>query len=604
MTADSIVEIKNLVTDIKENMISEKNCNDQLYTIIQTLDGIGTYIEHLEQGEASKAEEFTVLQTNLLEVRNELARLNQSIDATNLAEFEPLVAKLTEKVNRLDIIANNSGIDKQVLLNVSGQLEQNLVTKINENSETLYNQSNAASSSIKTDVETLNENLKDGIQYLEKIINNVYGAAGGSNISSLSDDIVLLSTNIEKSNNNLKKSIIDLFSKIESSINAISFSKSTGEQGGIGLDVLHENLEMLKNGLYNINVNATQQYNNIVEKLDGYFTNTDDETENAILSKVNEVLPFTKGSFDEVKALLSELKRNLSYLQSGEDDSDYTYSMQDIESDVAKIRIYLNEMGQHVNDLVKNNATEDINNIYLTLDKINQRVQKNEDFETTDHLKKMKEDILSISTRVNTLLLTSDKDTENLNSSLEEFKNCFEEINTQLKSETNIQQYNNIEASLEHINGVLEQNRSYSELINQSLVMLAEWVDNAGESLTNITEKLGSGIDSIEIPQTIDYTLQIEALEQKIAEQNVQLAQQQSYINAMDEKLAVILNQNQQIALLEEKLKQMDERMTTILEFSAKNDASAVMDRMTLIDVKLEKLNNSIGKLTSYVDEE
>lgn len=604
MTTDSIVEIKNLVTDIKENMVSEKNCNDQLYTIIQTLDGIGTYIEHLEQGESAKSEGFTVLQTNLLEVRNELARLNQSIDATNLAEFEPLVAKLTEKVNRLDIIANNSGIDKQILLNVSGQLEQNLVTKINENSETLYNQSNASTSSLKTDVETLNENLKDGIHYLEKIITNGSGVAGDSSISSLSDDIVLLSTNIEKSNNNLKKSVIDLFSKIQENINAISFSKVSGVQGGVNLDALHENLEMLKNGLYNVNVNATQQYNNVIEKLDGYFTGSDDEKENTILDKVNEVLPFTRESFEDVKHLLSELKRNLSYLQSGEEDSDYTYSMQDIESDVAKIRIYLNELGQHVNELVKNNSSEDINNIYLTLDKINQRVQKDENFETTDHLKKMKEDILSISTRVNTLLLTSDKDTENLNNSLEEFKNCFEEINTQLKSETNIQQYNNIEDSLERINGILEQNRNYSELINQSLVMLAEWVDNAGESLTNITTKLGNGIDSIKIPQTIDYTVQIQELEQKIAEQNVQLAQQQSYISEMDEKLAVILNQNQQIEILEEKLKQMDERMTTILEFSAKNDSSLVMEKMTNIDTKLEKLNNSIGKLTSYVDEE
>jgi len=216
----------------------------------------------------------------------------------------------------------------------------------------------------------------------------------------------------------------------------------------------------------------------------------------------------------------------------------------------------------------------------------------------------MQEDILSISTRVNTLLLSSDKDTETLNTSLDKFQTCFEEINTQLQSETNARQYSNIESALERINKVLDDNKSYNELINQSLVMLAEWVDNAGESLTNISDRLGGGIESIQIPETIDYTAKIEALEQKILEQNAQIAQQQEYISSMDEKLAVILNQNQQIALQEEKLKQMDERMTTILEFAAKNDASVVMDKMTNIDAKLEKLNNSIGKLTSYVDEE
>lgn len=605
MTTESIAEIKNLVTDIKENMMSEKNCNDQLYTIIQTLDGIGNYISRLEQNEEPKSEEFTVLQTNLLEVRNEIARLNQSIDSTNLAEFEPLVTKLTEKVNRLDIIANNSGIDKQILLNTSAQLEQNIGTKLNENAEVLYNQSNTATNLIKTDIETLNENLKDGIQYLEKIFKTKVENSNESNVSSISDDILLLSTNIEKSNANLKKSVIDIFSKIQENINSLSFSKVAGV-GGVNVEALQENLEMLKNGLYNLNVNTTQQYNKILETIseDPEVEEKEDTIKEEIHSKVNELLPFTKESVKDIKDLICELKRNISYLQSGDEESDYTYCMQDIESDLAKIRIYLNELGQHINALALNNNNEELNNIYLTLDKINQRVQKDETYEVTDNIKKMQEDILSISTRVNTLLLSSDKDTETLNTSLDKFQNCFEEINSQLKSETNARQYNNIESALERINKVLDDNKNYNELINQSLVMLAEWVDNAGESLTNISDRLGNGIDSIQIPETIDYTAKIDALEQKILEQNAQIAQQQEYISSMDEKLAVILNQNQQIASLEERLKQMDERMTTILEFAAKNDASVVMDKMTNIDEKLEKLNNSIGKLTSYVDEE
>lgn len=605
MTTESIAEIKNLVTDIKENMMSEKNCNDQLYTIIQTLDGIGNYISRLEQNEEPKSEEFTVLQTNLLEVRNEIARLNQSIDSTNLAEFEPLVTKLTEKVNRLDIIANNSGIDKQILLNTSAQLEQNIGTKLNENAEVLYNQSNTATNLIKTDIETLNENLKDGVKYLEKILKTGTENSGDVNVNSISDDIVLLSTNIEKSNANLKKSIIDIFSKIQENINSLSFSKVTGV-GGVNVEALQENLEMLKNGLYNLNVNTTQQYNKILETISEApkVEEKEDTTKEEIHSKVNELLPFTKESVKDIKDLICELKRNISYLQSGDEESDYTYCMQDIESDLAKIRIYLNELGQHINTLALNNNNEELNNIYLTLDKINQRVQKDETYEVTDNIKKMQEDILSISTRVNTLLLSSDKDTETLNSSLDKFQNCFEEINSQLKSETNARQYNNIESALERINKVLDDNKNYNELINQSLVMLAEWVDNAGESLTNISDKLGDGIESIKIPETIDYTAKIEALEQKILEQNAQITQQQEYISSMDEKLAVILNQNQRIASLEERLKQMDERMTTILEFAAKNDASVVMDKMTNIDEKLEKLNNSIGKLTSYVDEE
>lgn len=670
MTTDGISEIKDIVTNIKENMMSEKDCNNQLYTIIQTLDGIGTYLEQLQNNNAGSADGFTVLQTNILEVRNEIARLNQSVDATNLAEFEPLVAKLTEKVNRLDIIANNSGIDKQVLMNVSAQLEQNLSAKLNENSETLFNQS----SQLKSDIEILNENLKDGVQYLERALKANAGTGDGSNLKSLSEDLVLLSSNIEKSNNNLKKSMIDLFSKIQENINTVNFSKVTGGGGGVNAEALQANLEMLKNGLYNVNVNSTQQYNKMLQVLSefeayknlekfakisslpaigdmktalyknlasivsefaaqfetnqpntiaeqltenvynefvamlsnvsGYVVEAEKNEENTISDKIDELLPFTKESIKDIKDLICDLKRGISCLQSGDEETEYTYSMQDMESDAAKIRIYLNELGQHVNTLAQKDVSEDLNNIYLTLDSINQKVQKNEKYKITDNINKIQEDVLSISSRVNTLLLSSDKDSEALNASLVEFKALFKEINDELKSQTHIEHYNNIETALERVNTVLQENKGYNELINQSLVMLAEWVDNAGESLTNISARLGGGIESIKIPEAIDYTAKIEALEQLVSEQNLQIAQQQSYINAMDEKLGVILGQNQQIALQEEKLRQIDERITTVLEFSAKNDSAVVMQKMNNIDAKLEKLNNSIGKLTSYVDEE
>ena len=216
----------------------------------------------------------------------------------------------------------------------------------------------------------------------------------------------------------------------------------------------------------------------------------------------------------------------------------------------------------------------------------------------------MQEDVLSISTRVNTLLLSSDKDSEELKNSLQAFNQFFQEINNELKSEAKLQQYENLENSLDRINRLLEENKNYSELINQSLIMLAEWVDTAGESISNISEKLGDGIDSIKIPETVDYSGKIVALESKIAEQNAQIAEQQLYIKAMDEKLALLLAQNQKFAQQEERIKLLDDKLTTVLEFSAKNDSSMVMDKMISIDTKLEKLGNSIGKLTSYVDEE
>lgn len=568
----------------------------------------------------------------------------------NIAELQALVADIKENMLSGDVCANK--------LN---ELSQALVTKLNENSEVLYNQSNTATNLIKSDMETLNANLKEGVLHLEKVLNANAGASEGFNLQTLSDDIVLLSQNIQKSNDNLKRSIIDIFSKIQEQMGPSSVA-SAAANGSVNVDALVQNLEMLKNGLYNVNLNSTQQYGKVLQaisELDAFkkleqfaelkslpavgqfkdelykkvselvanltnedfsepntvaekltenvyneFVNVlDNATENVghvkneIESKLDVLLPYTRESMTDVKSMLAELKSKITCLQSGEEDEDYAYSMQDMESDVAKIRIYLNELGQHINQLVKNNATEEIENIYITLDSINQKVSKNEKFEITDNIEKMQEDVLSISTRVNTLLLSSDRDSEELKNSLQAFNQTFQEINNELKSEAKIQQYKDLETSLDRINRLLEENKNYSELINQSLIMLAEWVDNAGETIANISDKLGDGISSIKIPETVDYSEKIIALESKVAEQ-------QLYIKAMDEKLALLLAQNQRIAQQEEKIKSLDEKLTTVLEFSAKNDASLVMDKMISIDAKLEKLGNSIGKLTSYVDEE
>jgi hypothetical protein len=517
-------------------------------------------------------------------------------------------------------------------------------------------------------METLNSNLKDGVEHLEKIIQNNVGASDGFNMQTLSEDILLLSKNIQKSNDNLKRSVIDIFSKIQEQMGPASVAGAAAN-GSVNVDALVQNLEMLKNGLYNVNLNSTQQYgkvlqaiseldafkklekfaelkslpaigqfkdelykkvfnqianlsgedfselNTVAEKLTeniyGEFVNVlDNATENVghvkneMESKLDVLLPYTRESMTDIKDMLSELKAKITSIQSGDEDEDYAYSMQDMESDVAKIRIYLNELGQHINQLVQSNASEEINNIFITLDSINQKVSKNEKFEMTDNIQKMQEDVLSISTRVNTLLLSSDKDSEELKNSLESFNQCFKEINNELKSETRIQQYENLETSLDRINRLLEENKNYNELINQSLVMLAEWVDTAGESISNISEKLGGGLNSIVIPESVDYSDKIFALESKIAEQNTQIAEQQLYIKSMDEKLALLLAQNQRISQQEEKIKMLDDKLTTVLEFVAKNDSSMVMDKMISIDAKLEKLGNSIGKLTSYVDEE
>ena len=309
-----------------------------------------------------------------------------------------------------------------------------------------------------------------------------------------------------------------------------------------------------------------------------------------------------------IKDLLTDIKKNISVLQSGDEETDYTYSMQDIESDVAKIRIYLNELSQGGLNVNTDEFSSELNNIVVLVDSIKQQLNKIDECDLSDTMSRIQEDIVSVSTRVNKLLLTSDNSYNMVESVLKEFKILSEEIDEQLKAISSTNRFKNLEDSLNSVKSELAESNNYNNVINQSLILLAEWVDSAGEMLTNISEKqnkldsvdelkllinsakedLSENYDStIESVKTllggltpIDYSQRLELIESKLDEQ-ISLAEQQ-----------------------EERLNKLDEKLSTILEFVAKNNPAEYSNKMDEIDLKMDKLNSSIEKLTSFINED
>lgn len=722
-------EIKSLITEVKSGMMSGDDCNNQLYAIIQSLDGISSMINSIAKEKMKPTDEFTILQTNILEVKKALAGMSESVNVVIRQDLQELLSTLTEKVNRLEILTNNTGIDQRVMMNLSEKAEKNK--------------------------EEITKDIRDCVEYLDKSLKAVSNDA----VQHLSDDITLLGTNFEKTSDNLKRSIIDIFSRIQETMEvkpAQTYSASAHS------DISDDNIEMLKNGIYNLNVNTEQRFNkmnrlleeldifnkledfakiknlpavgqlkqtlnsnlnNIVEKY-SYTLQTSQNREeltsttqqfrkevySAIVSMLGNVSEFlidttadvsnvqmnnvadkleelasvtelnnsgynniqielkdlrercenileqskkvsdyilelkqniselqseneaakkqssdigevirecTKSIIENsepdrntIKDLLVDIKKNISILQSGEEGSDYTYSMQDIESDVAKIRIYLNELSQTGFTLNTDEFSDELNSIVVMVDSIKQQLNKIDETDVSDTLSKMKEDVTSISTRVNKLLLTSDNSYNMIDSSLKEFKILSEEIETQVKSIADSNKFKPLEESMNAVKTALNESNSYNSVINQSLIMLAEWVDNAGELITNIHEgqikqssldelKLmfaqnsdnvvstvktmlegtESLIQGINIPAQIDYSDSLNIINGKLAEQNILIEKQEERINKLDEKL------------------------TTILEFIAKNNSDDISSRMNDIESKLDKLNTSLEKLTSFVEE-
>ena len=284
--------------------------------------------------------------------------------------------------------------------------------------------------------------------------------------------------------------------------------------------------------------------------------------------------------------------------------------MQDIESDVAKIRIYLNELSHTGFTVNTDEFSDELNGIIVIVDSIKQQLNKIDEADISDTLLKMKEDVTSISTRVNKLILTADNSQNSLEATLKEFKTLSEDINEQIKSISSTNKFKTLEDNIASVISSLNEANNYNNVINQSLVMLAQWVDSAGESIVDIQSKqsklddidelktalikssddivsdIKSALENteliikgIEIPQPIDYSSVLSDLDTKLEEQALLISQQGERINKLDEKLS------------------------TILEFMVKNDSADLSDKLTEIDSKMDKLTKSIEKITSFVDE-
>ncbi len=721
-------ELKTLIKEVKTGMMNGADCNNQLYVIMQSLDSITSIINSIANEKVKPTDEFTILQTNILEVKKELAGMNNCVQDVVNKNLKQIMTTLTEKVNRLEILNNNAGIDQRVIIDLADKSEKNKLE--------------------------INTNLKDCIEYLDKSIKAISNDA----IQHISDDITLLSNSYEKTSDNLKRSIIDMLSRVQE---ALAAQSSTGNNSAPSSNINEDDVEMLKNGIYNLNAKNEQRFtklnrlieemevfsklenfaklkdlpavgelrktlqsklNTIVEKYSYTLQSSQNQNEldsatklfrkevyNAIISMLGNVSEFLidetssgttsngviaekldeltsvtelnnsgynniqielndlrdrcdtiqeyvkqfgdvaneikadvsdiqtrsetiKNNNSEVseivrecaksiiensepdrhtiKDMLSDIKKNISILQSGDEESDYTYSMQDIESDVAKIRLYLNELAQNGLTVNSEEFSDELNGIVVMVDSIKQQLNKIDEADVSDTLAKMKEDVTSISTRVNKLLLTSDNSYNMIEASLKEFKILSEEIDEQIKSIADNNKFQVLEDSMESVKTALSESNNYNSVINQSLIMLAEWVDNAGELITNIhegqikkdslddlklmftqssdnvistvktmlegTENL---IHGIEIPSQIDYSESINNLSEKFAEQTILIERQ------------------------EERINQLDEKLTTILGFIAKNNSDDISSRMNEIELKLDKLNTGLEKLTNFIEE-
>ena len=200
-------------------------------------------------------------------------------------------------------------------------------------------------------------------------------------------------------------------------------------------------------------------------------------------------------------------------------------------------------------------------------------------------LDKLNEDILSLSSRTNKILLNSDESSENLRSSLDSLRSVVSTFDKQIHYLDNKDRITRIEKQLETINGLVMSNVQSNKIFNQTFMYLAEWVDKTDDKLSKITD-------------TMVKTTDIEKLFDKLGKK---FDKQQEKIKSLEEKIDKLTKAK--VSAKETDVKTLvSEVLSKLPATGGKADAS-LSKKVDGIDKQLAVLGQNIAKITSYVDE-
>lgn len=277
----------------------------------------------------------------------------------------------------------------------------------------------------------------------------------------------------------------------------------------------------------------------------------------SFVSEAEEIKDFIDESSQEIKNSLRALQKELRKEPINAED-DYSYTLQDVESDIAKVRIILKELTEA-------------------------KQEKPGLVQSFDGLEKLNENIMSISSRTNKLLLNSDESYNALKGNLDDFKNIIYQLEGTIRRIDGTEKINRLEQKLENINNLVLSGVKSDKIFNQTFMYLAEWVDNASENIGSIVEKMPE-IDSIKMALT----------------DLKQIAPRRSDVESiLDEISTKFDKQQEKITSLEEKIELLMSRGG----LSEAKEDTKLNKKIDSIEKQLSKLTESIATIAAYVEE-
>lgn len=575
----------NVISD-KIDILAATDNSEELDEIRETLVSIEEKFD--EAYSSNNTEEMSELKTALETIEkvvNELSSISK-----DTSEIEELRSSLSSIESKVDIIAQSDEI-KEILDSIESKIDNAATLETNNNIEdikyTLLNVDEKLDSANKSANESI-KSLKDTLSSVDKKVDNVQRLSESdakitSILETLNHKIDIIAESDNASHQRDFQDVKDLIMAQTDYIDSLEKNNKT--------DAVKKCLKELTIEVNNINSNNnTKQIQKTLremkESIMAAVVTIFEQV--SFIEESEDIKDFVEEKTDEINQNLAAVTEQLKQITSPEDGPDYTYSMQDIESDLAKLRLALNELQTNEQE---HNATQlasilnNINQIGTSVEDLQNSLTKEEVFGLRIKFDRINTDIKSLQALTNQLVVKSGESYNALNSTFEDFGKV---ITDQLTTK------------VDKVTKMLETSNASDKVMRQALIYMGEWIDSASESMN----KISTNSDEI-----VDVKSALEGLKKTVPAQTEILNSIEEKFDEQQERLAYFEKQISKLGGLEDKFEAQQERidrleiaLDKILSAVEDIDDSKVTRKIDKIDKQIAKLSTNIEKLASYVD--
>ena len=605
--AQKIIAIDNQMTDFSRNnleilnitieninKVAEKNLDETTNLSLQWKAGI----EAIEEKIAAASEQYDLSLKKYMDNFKEELQKNIDTNFENIKSFVSVIANEDDALHSIDILKTELSNRMEILTDTfreefaksSGQaasIQQfstdlksyidKILVNFAKHIETAVTASLNANADKAAQVEQIEEVVSKWTSNLNSDIIKEFDA--------ISDKLSDLQTTINLNDTqDVTKNIQETLEALHEKVDVLAMSDDSDD------DIIYE-IEEIKSILTKVS-GKSEEFNELlkeINKIEESSSKNANDIKESVMSAIiavfdqisfveesEDIKDFVEEKTDEINQNLKEVRNQLQQIWTG-DSQEYSYTLQDVESDIAKLRMVLNEMSQSSSSDDVLEILDNIHKIAGSIDGLQASLTTDQIYDLKNDVERLNEDIVSISTRTNKLLLTSDESYKALNNGLDEFSKVILKLEERINILDNTKNSERIEKKLDNVNTMVATIANSSKVMNQVMMYLGEWIDTTSENIGAISEK----------------TAEIDEIKEIITDLRDTIPSKSAILNELENRFE---EQQQRLDRLEMKF----DRVLALLE---DRDDARLNKKFERIEKQMTKLSMNIEKLASYVDE-